>query len=76
MRCHFGVNIPQRYCSVTMMTTQRRDDDGREKRAGLRIPAEMNAYLIQEAKNQGISKNALILQILWKWTKERDVEAV
>lgn len=41
------------------------------KRAGLRIPDELNTCLIQEAKNQGVSKNALILQILWKWTQER-----
>lgn len=35
-------------------------------RAGLRIPYELNTWLILEARKQGISKNALILQILWK----------
>lgn len=34
-------------------------------RAGLRIPHELNNWLIQEAEKQGISKNSLILQILW-----------
>ncbi len=43
-------------------------------RAGLRIPYELNTWLILEARKQGISKNALILQILWKCmdgTKEK-----
>lgn len=33
-------------------------------RAGLRIPYELNTALILTAKTMGISKNALILQIL------------
>lgn len=38
-------------------------------RAGLRIPYDLNTWLIQEAQKQGIAKNALILQILWDWVK-------
>lgn len=38
-------------------------------RAGLRIPNDLNTDLIREANRQGISKNALILQILWEWVK-------
>ncbi len=38
-------------------------------RAGLRIPYDLNTWLIQEAQKQGIAKNALILQILWEWVK-------
>lgn len=34
-------------------------------RAGLRIPYDLNTWLIKTADEQGISKNALILQILW-----------
>lgn len=36
-------------------------------RAGLRIPPDLNTWLAQAAKKQGIAKNALILQILWEW---------
>ena len=36
-------------------------------RSGLRLTYDMNTWLIQEAQKQGISKNALILQILWEW---------
>ena len=39
-------------------------------RAGLRIPYELNTWLVLEAQKQGISKNALILQILWEWAEE------
>ena len=38
-------------------------------RTGLRIPYEMNTWLILEARNCGITKNALILQILRDWIK-------
>ena len=38
-------------------------------RAGLRIPYDLNTWLIQESQKQGIAKNALILQILWEWVK-------
>ncbi len=44
-------------------------------RAGLRIPNGLNTDLIEEANRQGISKNALILQILWDWTKSKTAEA-
>lgn len=36
-------------------------------RTGLRIPYEINTKLIFAAEACGISKNALILQILWEW---------
>lgn len=38
-------------------------------RSGLRIPYDLNTWLTREAEKLGISKNALILQILWKWAK-------
>ena len=41
-------------------------------RSGLRIPYDLNTWLIQEAKKQGITKNAMILQILWDWAERRD----
>lgn len=40
-------------------------------RSGLRIPFALNTWLIQEAKKQGVAKNALILQILWEWTERQ-----
>lgn len=43
-------------------------------RAGLRIPNGLNTDLSQEANRQGISKNALILKILWDWAKDKPVE--
>ena len=39
-------------------------------RAGLRIPYELNTALILEARRMGISKNALILQVLDEWAKD------
>lgn len=38
-------------------------------RTGLRIPMDLNTELILAAQISGISKNALILQILWEWLK-------
>lgn len=38
-------------------------------RAGLRIPMDLNTVLILEARRMGVSKNALILQILRDWVK-------
>lgn len=38
-------------------------------RTGLRIPMNLNTVLILEAKRMGISKNALILQVLRDWVK-------
>jgi hypothetical protein len=44
--------------------------DGMERvRTGLRIPMNLNTVLILEAKRMGISKNALILQVLRDWVK-------
>ena len=40
-------------------------------RTGLRIPYEMNTALILEAQQIGISKNALILQILKQWLRRK-----
>ena len=39
-------------------------------RSGLRIPYELNTWLILEAQKNGISKNALILQILREWVEK------
>lgn len=41
-------------------------------RTGLRIPYDMNTELVLEAKQIGISKNALILQILRKWLENKE----
>ena len=38
-------------------------------RTGLRIPFDLNTTLILESRDRGVSKNALILQILWEWAK-------
>ena len=37
----------------------------------IRAPEELKSILQQESKRIGISMNALILQILWEWTKSR-----
>lgn len=47
------------------MTTQR-------IRTGLRIPESLNTKLILQAREDGISKNALILQILREWVMENE----
>ena len=41
-------------------------------RSGLRIPYDLNTWLILEAKKIGITKNALVLQILWDWVKKEE----
>lgn len=33
----------------------------------LRIPKEISEYLKQEAKKRGLSRNALMIQILWDY---------
>lgn len=43
-------------------------------RSGLRIPYDLNTWLITEAKKQGIAKNAFILQIIWEWIERRERE--
>ena len=40
-------------------------------RAGLRIPYELNTTLALTAQKMGVSKNALILQILQDWVKKQ-----
>ncbi len=39
-------------------------------RTGLRIPYDLNTKLILIAEERGMSKNSLILQILWNYIKE------
>ena len=41
-------------------------------RTGLRVPYEVNDFLNKIAKKKGISKNSLILHILWKWIEENE----
>ena len=36
-------------------------------RTGLRVPYDLNTWLVKEAEKIGISKNALVVQILWDW---------
>jgi hypothetical protein len=43
-------------------------------RTGLRIPMNLNTKLILLADESGISKNALILQILWEYFEKKDNE--
>lgn len=40
-------------------------------RAGLRIPMDLNTKLILCASENGISKNVLILQILWEYFEKK-----
>ena len=39
-------------------------------RTGLRIPYDFNTKLILIGEERGMSKNSLILQILWDYIKE------
>lgn len=48
--------------------------DTRE-RFTFRIPTTLMKLLREEAKNKGVSLNALILQILWDWVKEENKTA-
>lgn len=41
-------------------------------RTGLRIPESLNTKLILQAREDGVSKNALILQILREWVMENE----
>ena len=43
-------------------------------RAGLRIPMSLNTKLILLADENGISKNALILQILWEYFEQNEMK--
>ena len=36
-------------------------------RVGLRIPYELNTWLILEAKKRGLTKNGLVIQLLWNY---------
>ena len=43
-------------------------------RTGLRIPMDLNTELIVIAQKNGVSKNALILQILWSYVEQQEKE--
>lgn len=43
-------------------------------RTGLRIPYELNTWMILKAEKLGISKNALIIQILWDWIRANEAD--
>lgn len=45
-------------------------------RTGLRIPYELNTWLILEAGKQGLSKNALILKILWDYKERKELQQI
>lgn len=57
------------------MTTPKKEVIMERVRAGLRIPYDLNTWLIQEADRQGIAKNALILQILWDFLKKNESDS-
>lgn len=40
----------------------------------IRAPEELKSRITSEAKRIGISTNALLLQILWNWLKEKNRE--
>ncbi len=42
-------------------------------RVGLRIPYELNTWLILEAEKRGLTKNGLVIQLLWNYFKERGI---
>ena len=39
-------------------------------RTGLRIPYDLNTWLIAESSRRGVTKNAFVLQILWERAKQ------
>lgn len=41
------------------------------KRFTFRLPGSLFDNLKKEADKQGLSLNAMILQILWEWTKQK-----
>lgn len=41
----------------------------------IRAPKEVKAYFYKISKEMGISMNALILQIMWDFIKQRQVNA-
>lgn len=40
----------------------------------IRMPLKLKETLRKQAREMGISVNALILQILWNWAKEKQKE--
>lgn len=47
-------------------------DKGRV-RSGLRLPNSLNERLVELATAKGVSKNALILEVLWKYAGSNEV---
>ncbi len=45
------------------------------KRFTFRLPGSLFDNLKKEADKQGLSLNAMILQILWEWVKKRKLES-
>lgn len=43
-----------------------------KSRITVRMPRKLNVTIDRESKELGISKNALILQILWKAVEEKE----
>ncbi len=46
------------------------------QRFTLRIPEELNKGLELEAKKQGLTRNSLILQILWEWSEDSNKSSI
>ncbi len=38
----------------------------------LRMPNRLSNFLMKSAKEQGLTQNALILQILWDWYNKQE----
>lgn len=47
----------------------------KRKNVGLRLPEPLNQTLADEARNMGISKNSLMLQVLWEHYEGREKDA-
>lgn len=41
-------------------------------RTGLRLPYDLNTWLVLEAEKRGVTKNALMVQILWQWLESKN----
>lgn len=64
---------------MTMFNKKERGDvkkmiNDTKQRFTLRMPKKLNEELKYEARKQGISVNALILQVLWTWIEDSDLE--
>ena len=47
-----------------------------KQRLTIRMPSELNTKLSIRAQKIGISKNSLVLQILWEKVQKEDIESV